>query len=126
MHLANNDTGQTKSDKKGLSSRQLKALPYLIGADSEGEACEQANIARQTYYEWLKEPAFKAELGRLRDAVVEDAVETLKAHTTKAVDTLVQLLDVPNPSIRRNVANDILQNVIRLKELQEMRSELSF
>ncbi len=95
----------TKSDKTGLTEKQRKALPFLIAAPSEGEGCKQAKIARQTYYEWLKGSAFKTELGRLRNAVVDDAVEKLKAHTSHAVDVLIQLLDADNPSIQRNAAN---------------------
>lgn len=82
---------KTKIDQNGLTERQRRALPFFVASSSEIEACRQAKIAKQTYYEWLKEPLFKAELHRLRDLVIEDAVEVLKAHTTKAVHTLVLL-----------------------------------
>jgi hypothetical protein len=115
---------QPKTTKIGLSERQLKALPFLISAGSEGEACRQAKIAKHTYYEWLKNPLFKNELRRLRDLVVEDAVEALKAGANKAVDTLVRLLDDPNPLLQRNVANDILGHVAKFKELHELEKRL--
>lgn len=103
----------------------MKALPFLVAAPSEGEGCRQAQISRQTYYDWLKEPAFKDELRRLRKAVVENALQILQAHTTKAVDTLVKLLDGNNPSLQRNVANDILQHVAKYKEMQEFEERLA-
>ncbi len=115
---------KTKSDKNGLTDKQLKALPHLVAASSEGEGCKKANIARQTYYDWLKIPAFRDELSRLRSSIVEDAVEALKAHTTKAVDTLVKLLDVDHPALQRNVANDILGHVAKYKELQELEQRI--
>lgn len=115
---------RTKTDQIRLSDRQQKALPFFIASSSEAEACRQAKVAKQTYYEWLKEPVFKAELHRLRNLVVEEAIEALKSHANKAVDTLVQLLDGPNPMLRRNVANDVLQHVIRLRELQEVEKRL--
>jgi hypothetical protein len=115
---------QPKTNKISLSERQLKAIPYLISATSEGEACRQAKIAKHTYYEWLKQPAFKNELHHLRGLVVEDAVETLKARTSKAVDTLVKLLDDPNPTLQRNVANDILNHVAKFKELRELEDRI--
>jgi hypothetical protein len=116
--------GRTKSDKTRLSERQLKAIPFLVSAASDGEGCRQAKIGRQTYYEWIKEPAFKAELSRLRNIVVEDAIQLLKAHTAKAVNTLVKLLDVDNPTIQRGAANDILQHVTKFKEIQEIEERL--
>lgn len=115
---------QTKIDQNGLSERQIKALSFLIGSTSEAEACRQAKISKQTYYDWLKDSAFRESLKRLRDHALEDAVETLKAHTTKAVGVLVGLLNIDNPAIQRNVANDILGHVAKFKELNEFEMRL--
>lgn len=98
----------TETDETGLSKRQLKALPFFVTSCSDIDACRKANISKQTYYEWLKNPPFKRELKRLRDLVIEDAVQQLKAHTSKAVNTLVKLLDVDNHVLQRGVANNIL------------------
>lgn len=117
-------TKKTKTDKNGLSERQVRALPFLIASSSEVEGCQQANIARQTYYEWLKEPAFREELSRLRNIIVDNAVEKLKAHTSSAVDVLIRLLTVDNPSIQRNTANDVLGHVLKFKEQQEIEKRL--
>jgi hypothetical protein len=114
----------TKTDETGLSKRQLKALPFFVTSCSDIDACRQANISKQTYYEWLKNPHFKKELKNLRDLVIEDAVEQLKAYTSKAVSTLVQLLDVDNNALQRNVANDILNYVARYKEIQELEERI--
>jgi len=114
----------TKTDETGLSERQLKALPFFVTSCSDIDACRKANISKQTYYEWLKNPHFKAELKHLRDLVIEDAVEQLKAYTSKAVSTLVNLLDVDNSALQRNVANDILNYVARYKEIQELEESI--
>jgi len=114
----------TKTTKISLSEKQLKALPFLISASSESEGCRQAKIAKHTYYEWLKQPLFKDELRRLRNLVVEDAIEVLKTRLGKAVETLVRLLDDPNPILQRNVANDILNHVIKWKEFYEIERRL--
>ncbi len=110
--------------KIGLSDRQLKALPFLVSSTSEAAACREAKIAKDTYYAWLRQPAFKGELGRLRNVVVENAIETLKTSATKAVDTLVGLLDDPNPALKRSVANDILGHISRFQELRELEKRL--
>ena len=113
-----------KTDENGLSERQKKALPHIIGAKTEIEGCRQAEISPQTYYEWLKEPAFKAELAKQRNMVIESAIDGLKACATKAVDTLVKLLDSESHAIQRGVANDILNHIARFKELKELEDRV--
>ena len=115
----------TKPDNSGLSSKQKKALSFFLSGRSESECCRQAQISRETYYQWLKEQAFKAALSNMRNMIVEDAIETIKGQTTRAVDTLVKLLDVNNPILQRHVANDILSHVARFKELQEIENRLT-
>lgn len=56
--------------------------------------------------------------------MIADAVEQLKAYTNKAVSTLVNLLDVDNNALQRNVANDILNYVARYKEIQELEERI--
>jgi hypothetical protein len=114
----------TKTDQSTLSERQRKALPYFIASSSEVESCRQAKISKQSYYEWLKEPAFKGELSRLRGLAVEDAVEKLKSATMRSVDVLIGLLDTDSPSIQRSVANDILNHVGKFIELKEIEKRL--
>lgn len=114
----------TKVDKTGLTERQIKAVPFLIAAQSEVEGCRTAKISRQTYYEWLKEPLFKAELHRAREIILTEAIEALKNHATHAVNTLVKLLNAEMPSLQRSVANDILNHIMKFKELQELETRL--
>jgi hypothetical protein len=115
----------TKTDQNGLTERQTKALPFFIASSSESAACRDAKIAKQTYYEWLKDPLFRSELTNLREEAVQNAVENLKAHACKAVDALVGLLDAENLPLRRSAANDILHHIGRFKELQEIEQRLS-
>jgi hypothetical protein len=115
----------TKNDQNGLTDRQVKALPFFIASSSETAACRDAKIAKQTYYDWLKDPLFRVELAKLREEAVQNAVENLKAHACKAVDTLAGLLDADNLPLRRNAANDILHHIGRFKELQEIERRLT-
>lgn len=115
----------TKNDQNGLTDRQIKALPFFIASSSESAACRDAKIAKQTYYDWLKDPLFRTELAKLREEAVQNAVENLKAHACKAVDTLVNLLDADNLPLRRSAANDILHHIGRFKELQEIEKRLT-
>ena len=78
----------TDRDKQELTPKQKSSLPFFAGTKNVDEACKEAGISRNRYYEWLKEPGFREELNRLRDEVVADAVGQLKTSTTKAATTL--------------------------------------
>lgn len=87
----------------GLTKRQLQVLPYLLACGTYEEA------------------AFKEELDRRRNQIIEGAVNKLKFNTSKAVDTLIALLSHSNPTIQRGVANDLLNHVARFIEPRENR-----
>ena len=44
-----------------LTARQLKAIPFVVSSPTYTEAIEKARVSRKTFYEWLKQPEFKAE-----------------------------------------------------------------
>lgn len=116
----------TKNDTFNLSTRQQQALPLFASNLTIEEACERAGISRNTFYEWLKEPQFKLELDRLRNEIVNDAINYLKSTTTKAARTLANLLErEDNPSVQRAAANDVLGHVMKFIELKELEERLT-
>lgn len=116
----------TETDENQLSPRQLKALHFFASSSSIDGACKEAEISRDTYYLWIKQPLFKSELEKLRNEIVNDAINQLKINTTKAATTLVSLLDrSDSPTIQRATANDILGHVIKFMELKELEERLS-
>ncbi len=116
----------TKSDKLSLSKRQKQALPIFASKLTIEEACERAGISRNTFYEWLKEPQFKLELDRLRNEIVNEAVNHLKITSTKAARTLADLLERDDsPTVQRAAANDILGHVMKFMELKELEDRLA-
>ena len=50
--------------KAGLTEKQLRLIPFLLGAPSMEEACKQAKISKATVYGWLKEEAFREEVAK--------------------------------------------------------------
>lgn len=116
----------TESDKLSLSKRQTQALPIFASNLSIEEACERAGISRNTFYEWLKEPQFKSELERLRNEIVNEAVNHLKMTSTKAAKTLGDLLERDDsPTVQRAAANDVLGHVMKFIELKELEDRLA-
>ena len=108
------------SDFSKLSRRQLLALPYILASPSYEEAARKAQISSKQIYEWLKDPEFKSELEKQRNQVVETAMNLLKMNTTRAAESLGELLSSPNELVKRGAANDILNHVAKFRELQEL------
>jgi len=119
-------TESDKNEGQNLTERQLKAIPHLVVSSTYEKGCRKARISRNTYYEWMKDPVFKAELHRQRDTVIEEALETLKCSMTNAVKVLVELLDATeNEYLKRNVAKDIIGYVIKAKELEDLDQRIT-
>ena len=54
---------QVLSDSvRKLSSRQLRAIVFLISCPTQEEACRNAGVTRETINTWMKDPVFKEEL----------------------------------------------------------------
>lgn len=117
----------TKKNKKdgGLTDRQLKAIPHLITSTSQDKGCKAAGISRGTLHQWLKDPSFKAEFKSQRDQVIEGALDMLKGHISGAVEALVGLLSTKNEYLRRSVANDIIDHVLKGKEFEDLEKRIA-
>ena len=119
----------TKSDKnkgQNLTERQVKAIPHLVASYTYEKGCRKARISRNTFYEWLKDPVFKAALRRQRDTIIEEALETLKSSMTTAVEVLVDLLDTTkNEYLKRNISKDIIGYVIKAKEIEDLDKRIT-
>jgi hypothetical protein len=109
-------TNQDSSNTGTLSEKQLSAIPVIIASRTMMEAAEKIGMARNTIYDWLKNPAFKAELQRQREVVVEEALEQLKMNAVKAVDNLGALLDHELAGFRRTVSLEIMTLVMKARE----------
>ncbi len=119
-----NRSNNSITDENGLNERQRKALPYFIASMSIAESCEKSGVSKQAFYDWMLIPAFKKELTRLRSLAVDEAIESLKGAATKAVNVLIALLDDNSPMVRKGVANDILDKVVRFMEIKELGSRI--
>lgn len=112
---------------ENLTDKQLRVIPFLLEAPSIEEGCKRAKVSKATVYTWLKEEAFREELRRQREEVVRGALETLKANTAKATETLVKLLDSDKEGIQARAAEDVIefaQRAIEHEDLEKRVAEL--
>jgi len=110
-------------DNEELSARQLRVIPYLLGAPSVEEGCKLARVSKAAVYEWLKEETFRHELKRHWDAVIERALDSL-ANINKATETLVKLLDSDKQAIRARAAEDIIEFTQKALEHEELERRI--
>lgn len=120
----NNETQQNSGEPQ-LTDRQLKAIPIIVASPTYTQACEKAQLNRTTFYEWLKDPQFKAELDRQREEIASEAFGVLSQSLTKAVETLVSLLDNADDRLKRLTAKDIIDFIIRHKENEELGQRIA-
>jgi hypothetical protein len=115
---------ETKENSK-LTDRQLKAIPHIVSSPTYTKGCKKAKINKTTLYKWLKEPEFKAELDRQREEVAAEAFGVLSQSSTKAVETLVGLLDNKDDRLKRLTAKDVIDFIVRHKENEDLDKRLT-
>jgi hypothetical protein len=113
-----------KSEHKPLTRRQLKCIALLVGCPTKEEVKRQLKISDQTLHRWLKDPVFKEELSQQQNKVIESALGVLKTNIISAANVLVELLNAEGGELRRRVANDIINHVMKAKELEEIEQRL--
>ena len=111
--------------KMPLTDRQLKVIPIIVTSPTYSEGCKKARLNRTTFYEWLKNPEFKAELDRKREEIATEAFGVLSQSLTKAVETLVGLLDNADDRLKRLAAKDIIDFIVRHKENEELEERIA-
>lgn len=108
-----------------ISVKQARAIPHILEAKSIEAGCAAAGISKTLFYQWLKVPEFEKEYKRQRNILIDEAMESLKASATKAVDSLTSLLDTDSESLKRSVANDILGHILKIREMQDIEERLA-
>lgn len=110
---------------EALSGRQLRVIPYLIGAPSVEEGCKRARVSKAAVYEWLKNDNFKSEIRRQREQLTAIALDTLKASIAKATVTLVKHLDSPKEIISIRAAENIIEFGQKAFEYEKLEARIA-
>lgn len=107
-----------------LNSKQLKAIPILIGCDTVERAAREAGISKNTIYTWMQQEEFNKAVSTARKKLLDKAMNKLMNITMKAVITLEKLLDAESEAVRRAAANDVLGHILKYRELTEFEDRL--
>lgn len=97
----------------------------ILASASLEEARRQVWAAKATFYGWMKQPEFQAELNRQRQEMIDGAIERLKGGITCAVDKLLELVRLDRrPHIQLRAAQVLLDHGIQLVKLKEFEERL--
>jgi hypothetical protein len=94
----------------GLSIPQVQALACLAAGLTIAEVSRDLDIARQTIYNWQKEPKFLAALNAARQVYADELRDQMLALSRKALKRLETIIDDPKspPSIALKAALAVL------------------
>jgi hypothetical protein len=103
-----------------LSARQRRSIPFILASPTITEGVSKAGITTKTFYQWLEQPAFKAELDHKRNEAAKLAFDTLTQNLTKAVENLVALLDHSDDRLKRLACKDVIEYILDHKANESM------
>lgn len=109
-----------------LTARQQKGLACLLAEPSIEAAAKSAHISRQTIYEWLREPNFKAAYELAQEAVFAEGISTLKASLQEGVTALREALKdkEATPANRIAAATKLIELSLKAREQFELQERL--
>jgi len=107
-----------------LSARQRRTIPFIIASPTIVEGLGKAKLSRKTFYEWLKQPEFKAELDRQRNEITAEAFGILSQSLTKAVENLVKLLDHADDRLKRLACKDVIEYILEHKAIDDLSKRI--
>ena len=108
-----------------LTPRQQAALPHLAAGPTLQAGAKHANVSHATLHRWLRDPRFRDELTRLRNAAAEFAYVELQGILPRAAAVLSEALDNPNPHVRVKAVRVALGIALKAAEFRDLHHRLT-
>ncbi len=90
----------TANSPAALTPRQTGAIPHIVAAPSLRQAARNVGVARSTILRWMRDPAFRDELDRVREAAASVAYAKLQELVLTGAANLEEFLNSDNESLR--------------------------
>ena len=115
-----------KLKNKEPTNKQLNFMFALLSEPTTTQAYQKVNISEKTAYKWLKDPIFQMHFKKLRLDFIKNTTGKLQANTTRAVDTLVKVMENENLSALARVqsARTILEFAYKGVEIEDIQERL--
>jgi len=91
-----------------ITVRQQNAALWLVRGLGVVQVARKVGVSPQQVCNWKLKPEFRAWYERLRDAVMEEALDVLVAHQFAAADTLTKLLKSKDERVRLRAAVNVI------------------
>ena len=78
--------------KKTLTPKMMRAVFYVLTADTLEQAARLTGVTERTLRRWRKLPAFKDESNRISKALADEAINIMLTHLGLATRTQINLL----------------------------------
>ena len=107
---------RTSENTKVVSDEEIIAA--LMSNSTIAKAAEAAGISRRALYDRMGERDFKGQYAAAKAALIRQAVFTINARLTEAIDTIAGIMQDQeiNPAIRLQAAQTILNNATKFVE----------
>ena len=94
-----------------LKPNQNQLILALLETGSIKAACEQVNITRQTYYNWLQNEEFVEKLKEREESLSNNSIFSMKNLFIKAVENYGNLLDNDNDDIKFKITSAVIKDI---------------
>ncbi len=108
-----------------LNARQRRAIPFIVTSPTIIEGVSKAGLNPKPFYQWLKQPEFKAEIDRQRNELTAEAFGVLSQSLTKAVENLVKLLDHADERLKRLACKDVIEYILEHKTVEDLTNRIA-
>jgi len=95
--------------KQKLTPKQLKAAILYAEGLKGTDIAKSISVTPQTISEWKNNPAFKAEINKLKWDALCSARDRIQGLAGDAVDSIQELLKAENEEVRRKACRDVFE-----------------
>src|SRR5262245_13073431 len=101
-----------------LTDKQRRAIAALLSEPTTKAAAEAAKVGETTIHRWLADSVFSAALKETRGRVFESTLAALQSASSKAVETLRDVMDDEKalPPAKVSAAKTILDLALKARE----------
>jgi hypothetical protein len=117
--------GMKRQPTATLTAKKHRLALLLAGGRAIKIAASEVGIGERTAHTWISDPGFQTAVAELRGRMLDAALGRLADASTRAVETLVALLDDDRSSVRLRAALGILDIVTRLQHHTEFERRIA-
>lgn len=94
-----------------LSKRQKRLIKSILKSKSITEACQKTKTPRITYYSWLKNPEFVAEIDNAKQKICEENEKKLQNLQKNTLYMLEMPMNVDDPVMQLKFSSLFLKKI---------------